>query len=136
VSKIEEYKQENPTIFAWEIRERLINEEVCEQPPSVSSINRILRTRAAERTAENLHMIIRASSCFRPLPNLACNPDSAKIATNFPTLPMNPQNLSVPNFLYLQNMLSNICSPIQNNLSLRHQGSNRRCSRSSFSLGL
>ena len=26
VSKIEHYKRENPTIFAWEIRERLISE--------------------------------------------------------------------------------------------------------------
>ncbi|XP_060656426.1 paired box protein Pax-3-B isoform X2 [Drosophila nasuta] len=53
VSKIEQYKRENPTIFAWEIRERLITEGVCTNAtaPSVSSINRILRNRAAERAA-------------------------------------------------------------------------------------
>ncbi|KAG1652121.1 Paired box protein Pax-6 [Nymphon striatum] len=45
VSKIEQYKRENPTIFAWEIRERLISDS------NVSSINRILRNRAAERAA-------------------------------------------------------------------------------------
>ncbi|CAO1327438.1 unnamed protein product [Diamesa tonsa] len=53
VSKIEQYKRENPTIFAWEIRERLISEGTCTNAtaPSVSSINRILRNRAAERAA-------------------------------------------------------------------------------------
>lgn len=53
VAKIEQYKRENPTIFAWEIRERLISEGVCTNStaPSVSSINRILRNRAAERAA-------------------------------------------------------------------------------------
>ncbi|XP_076310532.1 paired box protein Pax-6-like isoform X2 [Tachypleus tridentatus] len=53
VAKIEQYKRENSTIFAWEIRERLISERVCTNntAPSVSSINRILRNRAAERVA-------------------------------------------------------------------------------------
>ncbi|XP_022099292.1 paired box protein Pax-6-like isoform X2 [Acanthaster planci] len=53
VEKIERYKQENPTIFAWEIRDKLISEGVCTTStvPSVSSINRILRNRAAERAA-------------------------------------------------------------------------------------
>uniref|UniRef100_A0A0N4ZWA0 Homeobox domain-containing protein n=1 Tax=Parastrongyloides trichosuri TaxID=131310 RepID=A0A0N4ZWA0_PARTI len=58
VAKIEQYKMENPTIFAWEIREKLIAEKVCSQPPSVSSINRILRTRASERAAEELAMML------------------------------------------------------------------------------
>ncbi|KAE9418420.1 hypothetical protein Angca_009598, partial [Angiostrongylus cantonensis] len=62
VAKIEQYKRDNPTIFAWEIRERLINEAVCSTPPSVSSINRILRTRAAERAAEELTMILNAQN--------------------------------------------------------------------------
>ena len=55
VDKIESYKKENPTIFAWEIRERLIAEGVCKNStaPSVSSINRIIRNRAAERAARD-----------------------------------------------------------------------------------
>ncbi|XP_068914922.1 protein gooseberry-neuro-like isoform X2 [Tenebrio molitor] len=40
--RIEQMKKENPTIFSWEIRERLIKEGVTD-PPSVSSISRLLR---------------------------------------------------------------------------------------------
>ena len=42
IQAIAEYKRSNPTIFAWEIRERLLAERVCDQEgaPSVSSINR------------------------------------------------------------------------------------------------
>ena len=51
VTKIEEYKQENPGIFAWEIRDRLLRDNICDKNsvPSVSSINRIVRTRAQQR---------------------------------------------------------------------------------------
>ena len=42
VDAISNYKKENPTMFAWEIRDRLLTEGVCSQEnvPSVSSINR------------------------------------------------------------------------------------------------
>ena len=42
VDAISKYKKENPTMFAWEIRDRLLTEGICSQEnvPSVSSINR------------------------------------------------------------------------------------------------
>ncbi|XP_078512235.1 paired box protein Pax-4 [Lissotriton helveticus] len=49
VLKIAQLKWEQPSVFAWEIREKLLSEGVCtgNKIPSISSINRILR---------NLHM--------------------------------------------------------------------------------
>lgn len=51
VEKIASYKRQNPTMFAWEIRDRLLAEGVCvnENVPSVSSINRIVRNKIAEK---------------------------------------------------------------------------------------
>ncbi|XP_064599922.1 paired box protein Pax-6-like isoform X2 [Liolophura sinensis] len=50
VTKIAQYKRECPSIFAWEIRDRLLSDNVCNQDniPSVSSINRVLRNLASE----------------------------------------------------------------------------------------
>ena len=68
VAKIEGYKKDNPTIFAWEIREKLISDGVCNQntAPSVSSINRILRNRAAERAAADFARVSHSGSPFYP----------------------------------------------------------------------
>uniref|UniRef100_A0A915CCV3 Paired domain-containing protein n=1 Tax=Parascaris univalens TaxID=6257 RepID=A0A915CCV3_PARUN len=55
VQTIAAYKRANPTMFAWEIREKLLEERVCdaENVPSVSSINRIVRNKSAmERISE------------------------------------------------------------------------------------
>ncbi|XP_061083994.1 paired box protein Pax-2a-like [Conger conger] len=50
VDKIADYKRQNPTMFAWEIRDRLLTEGVCDNDtvPSVSSINRIIRTKVQQ----------------------------------------------------------------------------------------
>ena len=51
VHRIVKLKEENPCMFAWEIRNSLLAEGVCDNGnvPSVSSINRILRNHAAEK---------------------------------------------------------------------------------------
>ncbi|OQV20075.1 Paired box protein Pax-2-B [Hypsibius exemplaris] len=55
VDHIANYKRQNPTMFAWEIRDRLLNDNICDQDniPSVSSINRIVRNKAAEKAKGN-----------------------------------------------------------------------------------
>ncbi|XP_065169624.1 segmentation protein paired-like [Atheta coriaria] len=44
-SRIESYKRDNPTIFSYEIRDRLVKEGVCDRSsaPSISAISRLLR---------------------------------------------------------------------------------------------
>ncbi|TPP59924.1 Eyeless [Fasciola gigantica] len=50
VAKIDVYKRECPSIFAWEIRDRLLQDGICtpDNIPSVSSINRVLRNLSNE----------------------------------------------------------------------------------------
>ena len=45
IDQITMYKNKNPNMFAWEIREKLITDGVCSQDkvPSVSSINRLVK---------------------------------------------------------------------------------------------
>ncbi|XP_067139961.1 paired box protein Pax-2a-like isoform X2 [Centruroides vittatus] len=54
VDAIANYKKQNPTMFAWEIRDRLLSDGICDQDniPSVSSINRIVRNKAAEKAKQ------------------------------------------------------------------------------------
>ncbi|XP_037397401.1 paired box protein Pax-7b isoform X3 [Pygocentrus nattereri] len=53
--RIEEYKRENPGMFSWEIRDKLLKDGVCDRStvPSVSSISRVLRTRFGKKEDED-----------------------------------------------------------------------------------
>lgn len=102
VTKIAEYKLSNPTMFAWEIRDRLLSENVCssDNVPSVSSINRIVRNRINNTDKNNNG---------KPIPN------------DNPQLEMNPkserdfQGLNVPRSSYSISGLLGI--PLQGQLT-------------------
>lgn len=53
-TRIEQYKRENPSIFSWEIRDRLVKEGICDRStaPSVSAISRLLRGKGGECDGE------------------------------------------------------------------------------------
>ncbi|NP_001167485.1 paired box 9 L homeolog [Xenopus laevis] len=55
VKHIRTYKQRDPGIFAWEIRDRLLADGVCDKynVPSVSSISRILRNKIGNLAQQN-----------------------------------------------------------------------------------
>ncbi|XP_055904358.1 protein gooseberry [Eupeodes corollae] len=58
-AKIEEMRQENPGIFSWEIRGKLIELGICDKnsAPSISSISRLLRGGASSKDGSGSHSI-------------------------------------------------------------------------------
>nr|BAA75672.1 DjPax-6 [Dugesia japonica] len=78
VSKIAAYKRECPSIFSWEIRDRLLQEGVCNQDniPSVSSINRVLRS----LSNENQRHLVAATGMYDKLSLLSGQPWSTAAA--------------------------------------------------------
>jgi len=54
--RIMEYRKEQPGLFSWEIRDRLVNEGLCskESLPSLSSISRLLKNKHKFETAPGI----------------------------------------------------------------------------------
>ncbi|XP_013409957.1 uncharacterized protein LOC106173386 [Lingula anatina] len=59
VNKVKDYKMENPQMFAWEIRQRLLGEGICNEKsvPSISSINRIIRDKSLVQKKYNAALL-------------------------------------------------------------------------------
>ncbi|CAF3426230.1 unnamed protein product [Rotaria sp. Silwood1] len=85
IAKIAQIKTENSSIFAWEIRERLLKEFICtnDNLPSISSINRVLRNLSSStlmKSTSNFQydsLLNSSSSSFLPLlggTNISTNP--------------------------------------------------------------
>nr|ARJ36945.1 pax6 [Membranipora membranacea] len=99
VAKIAQYKRECPSIFAWEIRDRLLQEQVCNQDniPSVSSINRVLRNLASENqkqmAAGSMYPALYNGQWGRPTGWYHPNNPAALSAQYQQTIPPPPQDI-------------------------------------------
>ncbi|KAL3286838.1 hypothetical protein HHI36_001328 [Cryptolaemus montrouzieri] len=103
VKKILRFKQENPGMFAWEIREQLITQRVCEPHniPSVSSVNRILRNSGV--WPDPADMLAPSRSPY-PEPGIKREIYS-KVPVNLPYLPFHDQFTTNSRLATLQHQL-------------------------------
>ncbi|KAK0134026.1 Paired box protein Pax-9 [Merluccius polli] len=75
VKHIRTYKQRDPGIFAWEIRDRLLADGVCDKfnLPSVSSISRILRNKIGNLSQQSQYESSKQGPHPPPQPTLPYN---------------------------------------------------------------
>ncbi|XP_019873927.1 paired box protein Pax-1 [Aethina tumida] len=86
VAYIKQLKQKDPGIFAWEIRDRLLSDGVCDKynVPSVSSISRILRNKIGSLVHTSTH----SHSLYNAIyPSYSISP------RNYPLTPVNPPDI-------------------------------------------
>ncbi|CAH0550346.1 unnamed protein product [Brassicogethes aeneus] len=85
VAYIRKLKQKDPGIFAWEMRDRLLADGVCDKynVPSVSSISRIIRNKSLGHTPPHPHSLYNAI-----YPSYPISP------RNYPMAPVTPPEMS------------------------------------------
>ncbi|KJH41894.1 hypothetical protein DICVIV_12123 [Dictyocaulus viviparus] len=55
VEKIEEYKREQPSIFAWEIRDKLLTDHICSQD-TIPSIAKLMECDRWKKSSEHSYL--------------------------------------------------------------------------------
>lgn len=108
VNYIRQLKQKDPGIFAWEIRERLLSEAVCDKNnvPSVSSISRILRNKLGNINHTNHPATQHTQHIYNSFYQSAYAFPSLRSTTTSGS-PSPPQT-SVPNAYYASHSVDNI----------------------------
>ncbi|KAF5404772.1 hypothetical protein PHET_01822 [Paragonimus heterotremus] len=96
VDAICKYKEDSPTMFAWEIRDRLLKDHVCtlENVPSVSSINRIVRNKDNQQTlsSEEAATVRKSFSEIPVHPGLPVNRNICNGNSSRPCSPLTPSS--------------------------------------------
>ncbi|XP_015247651.1 paired box protein Pax-9 isoform X2 [Cyprinodon tularosa] len=92
VKHIRTYKQRDPGIFAWEIRDRLLADGVCDKfnLPSVSSISRILRNKIGNLAQQSQYESGKQAPHPPPQPSLSYNHLYSYPASKVPNPPGMP----------------------------------------------
>ncbi|MED6279529.1 Paired box protein Pax-9 [Characodon lateralis] len=92
VKHIRTYKQRDPGIFAWEIRDRLLADGVCDKfnLPSVSSISRILRNKIGNLAQQSQYESGKQAPHPPPQPSLPYNHLYSYPASKMPNPPGMP----------------------------------------------
>ncbi|XP_072221334.1 LOW QUALITY PROTEIN: paired box protein Pax-9 [Leuresthes tenuis] len=92
VKHIRTYKQRDPGIFAWEIRDRLLADGVCDKfnLPSVSSISRILRNKIGNLSQQSQYESGKQAPHPPPQPTIPYNHLYSYPASKVPTPPGMP----------------------------------------------